>query len=317
MFLEVLPTFGLETFNWIKFVDHYGVVLVRALIIILVAFILTRILLFSIEKYRRLATPSTENGLLSARAKRLETLTGIMKNVTTVVILLVTLFILLSEVGINIAPLLAGAGIAGIAIGFGAQSLVKDLFNGFMILTEDQFSVGDVIKVGESQGQVERMTMRTVSLRDLDGRVHIIPNSEVNRVVVFSKDWSRMNLDLEVAYQTNMDEAFTVLQEVNKAFYKAHKDMLLEEPQIMGVETLGANGITIKVVAKTLPLKQWDISRLYRKRVKETFDQAGIEIPFPQRTIHLPNLAPGLPVQSISALAEGETEEDASEAESE
>lgn len=270
---------GMEDSLWIK-----GV---RLGAIVLAGYLVARVLLMLIRKYRKISLSRSDLTALDANTKRVETITAILRNATYVVVILATLFIVLSEVGINIAPLLAGAGIAGVAIGFGAQSLVKDLFYGFFILLENQFGIGDVIQVGDSTGQVEGMTLRTVMLRDLDGRVHIIPNGEVNRVVVYTKGWSRMNLDIEVAYQTDLDKAFDVINMVSQEFYKTHTDALLEVPEILGVEYLGANGIGIKVVAKTLPQKQWDMSRYYRKAIKEAFDKANIEIPFPQRMLHL------------------------------
>lgn len=259
----------------------------RVIGILLLSYVTLRFLLMAVEKYRQLAIRNTEDPVLDAQGKRAQTLTAILRNIAIVTVMITMMFILLAEIGINIAPLLAGAGIAGIAIGFGAQSLVKDLFYGFFILAENQFSIGDVIQVGDSTGLVEQMTLRTVLLRDLDGRVHIIPNGEVNKVIVYTKEWSRMNINLEVGYASDIDEVFQVIEQVNKLFYKQHKKLLLETPEILGVESLGANGIEIKVIAKTLPLKQWEISRQYRKAIKEAFDKAGIEIPFPQRTLHL------------------------------
>lgn len=255
--------------------------------IALLGLIIFRAVLAMVSKYRKILISNLDNQPYDPNAKRIETISAILRNAAGVVTFLITLFMILSEVGINIAPLIAGAGIAGIAIGFGAQSLVKDLFSGFFILFENQFGIGDIIQVGESSGQVEQMTLRTVHLRDLDGRVHIIPNGEIHQVIVYTKDWSRMNLNVEVAYRTNLERAFALMKEINQQFYQQHPDLLLEEPELLGVESLGSNGISIKVVGKTLPLKQWEAARCYRKAIKEAFDQAGIEIPFPQRVVHV------------------------------
>jgi small-conductance mechanosensitive channel len=219
--------------------------------------------------------------------KRVNTLVAIFQSISLVLILLTATLTVLSELGVNIAPLLAGAGVVGIAIGFGAQSLVKDLFYGFFILAENQFGIGDVIQVGESIGLVEKMSFRIVTLRDLDGRAHIIPNGEITKVIVFSKEWARINLNISVSYETDLDHAFTVIEAVGLQLHQDWPDLLTEAPQVLGVEELGDNGVIIKVIGKTQPLKQWDVSREYRKRLKKAFEDAGIEIPFPQHTLHV------------------------------
>ncbi len=273
--------------GFVELTDEFWVKSIRIGIIVLGALVLARIILASIDKLRAIRITAVGGDPMDPGVKRVETISSILRNCVMILLFVITSFTILSEIGINIAPLLAGAGIAGIAIGFGAQSLVKDLFYGFFILFENQFGIGDVIQVGNSSGVVEKMTLRTVSLRDLDGRVHIIPNGNIVEVIVATKDWSRMNLNLQVAYKSDLDKVFQVIEKLSKKFYKEHQDLLLEEPSILGVENLGPDGVDIKVVAKTLPLKQWDASRLYRKAVKEAFDKAGIEIPFPQRSIHL------------------------------
>lgn len=250
------------------------------------AYLGMNVLIKMINKWRDVSVPADQI-VPDSNTKRIETIAAILRHVVVVVILVVSLLLVLSELGINLAPLLAGAGIAGIAIGFGAQSLVKDVFYGFFILLENQFGIGDIIQVGDSAGVVERMTLRTVSLRDLDGRVHIIPNGDINRVIVYTKEWSRMNLDLTVAYDTNLDKAYQVILDTGRRFFRERPDLLLEEPQILGVESFGDNAIAIKVVAKTFPIKQWEASRTFRKWIKEAFDAAGIEIPFPQRVVHV------------------------------
>jgi small conductance mechanosensitive channel len=229
-----------------------------------------------IDRLRNLAVKSSGSALLSTDIKRIETLTAIFANTVIAIILMATVFIILSEFGINIAPLLAGAGIIGIAVGFGAQSLVKDLFAGMFILLENQFGLGDIIQVGGATGQVEQMTLRTVSLRDQDGRLHIIPNSEAGRVIVYTHGWSCMNLNLEVAYNTNLDAAFEAIEITSQKFYAAHPDLLMEAPRNLGVDVFSDKGMVLKVLAKTYPQKQWESARLYRKAIKEAFDKAGI-----------------------------------------
>jgi moderate conductance mechanosensitive channel len=264
---------GMEDALWQRIVRIVGILVSGYLVAI--------VLLAMIEKYRRLSAPPPEAPILDGSSKRIETVCAILRNATMVIVMVTTTFMMMGEIGLNIAPLLAGAGIAGIAIGFGAQSLVKDLFYGFFILLENQFGIGDVVQVGDSRGQVEQMTLRTITLRDLDGRVMIIPNGEINRVTVYTCEWSRMNLNLKVTYDTNLDKAYAVIEAAGKTFYKRNKDLVMEAPHVLGVEALEDSGVVIKVVAKTWPQKQWDTARAFRKVIKEAFDAEGIEIPRP------------------------------------
>jgi small-conductance mechanosensitive channel len=220
---------------------------------------------------------------------RAKTLAKITNNFISVAIVTVAIFLIFTEVGIQIGPLLAAAGIAGLAIGFGAQSLVKDFLSGFFILLENQYRVGDVIKLGDLSGVVEKMTLRITALRDLQGVVHFIPNGEIKSVSNMSYHWSRMLVDIGVAYKENVDRVIETLKTLCSEFYadKPWDTDLLEEPQVVGVEALADSQVTIRVMAKTKPLKQWDAMREFRRRVKNRFDRLGIEIPFPQRTVHI------------------------------
>jgi small conductance mechanosensitive channel len=220
---------------------------------------------------------------------RAKTLARITNNFISIAIVTVAVFLILSEVGIQIGPLLAAAGIAGLAIGFGAQSLVKDFLSGFFILLENQYRVGDVIKLGDMSGTVEKMTLRITALRDLQGIVHFIPNGEIKSVSNMTYHWSRMLVEVGVAYKENVDKVIETLKALCKEFYadEPWNADLLEEPQVTGVEALADSQVTIRVLAKTKPLKQWDAMREFRRRVKNRFDELGIEIPFPQRTIHM------------------------------
>ena len=220
---------------------------------------------------------------------RAKTLARITNNFISIAIITVAIFLILSEVGIQIGPLLAAAGIAGLAIGFGAQSLVKDFLSGFFILLENQYRVGDVIKVGDMSGTVEKMTLRITALRDIQGVLHFIPNGEIKSVSNMTYHWSRMLVEVGVAYKENVDKVIETLKSICTEFYadEPWKTDLLEEPQVVGVEALADSQVTIRVTAKTKPLKQWDAMREFRRRVKNKFDELGIEIPFPQRTIHV------------------------------
>ncbi len=225
----------------------------------------------------------------SETEKRARTLTGLLNTTITVVIYTAALMMVVTELGIAIGPLLAGAGIAGVAIGFGAQSLVKDVISGFFILLEDQIRVGDVVEVAGKSGLVEAINLRTTRLRDLEGKVHIVPNGIIDVASNFTKDWSRAVLEIGVAYKEDVDEVIAILEEVGEELCNDPEwgSFILEPMSLLGLDSFGDSSVNIKLYFKTLPLKQWDIARQYRKRVKKVFDEKGIEIPFPHRTIYM------------------------------
>jgi len=222
----------------------------------------------------------------SLRAEqRMSALTSILRSVAGFVIAMFACFLILSEVGIEIAPLLAGAGVIGVALGFGSQSLVKDFLSGMFILVEDQFGVGDIVDLdGETSGTVEAVSLRTVRLRSVDGTVWHVPNGSIGRVGNKSQHWSRALLDVEVSYDTDIEHAKEVIKRIADAVWQ-ERDDVVEEPEVWGVERLTANAVVIRLVVKTLPSDQYDISRELRQRLKEEFDREGIEIPFPQQMV--------------------------------
>ncbi len=228
---------------------------------------------------------SREGAQVSTRAK---TLLPLLR--TTVLVVLVTMFVLvtLSEFGLNIAPLLAGAGVVGLAIGFGAQTLVKDIITGMFILMEDQLSVGDVVKVGSHAGVVENLSLRTLRLRDLAGTVHVIPFSEVTTLENLTKDFSRYVFEVGVAYREDTDEVVQVLHEIGAEMQQdeVYKALILEPLEVLGVDSFGDNAVVIKARITTVPIKQWQVGREFNRRMKKRFDALGIEIPFPHRTIY-------------------------------
>jgi len=197
---------------------------------------------------------------------------------------LVALLMCLGEVGIDLAPLLAGAGVLGVAIGFGSQSLVRDFLSGMFILIEDQFGVGDIVDLGEASGTVEAVSLRTTRLRAVDGTVWHMPNGEITRVGNMSQHWSRALLDVEVAYDTDLEHARRVIKRVADELWREDTSVL-DEPEMWGVEQLGASGIALRLVVKTTPSAQWKVSRELRERIKLAFDEEGIEIPFPQQMV--------------------------------
>ena len=221
-------------------------------------------------------------------AQRARTLGTIGASVVNIIIWLIALMLVLSELGINLGPILAGAGIIGIALGFGAQSLVRDYLSGVLIIIEDQYGVGDIVDVGEASGIVEEVTLRSTRIRGLNGTMWHVPNGEIRRSGNLSHYWSRVILDVPIAYGADIAAASNLIKSVADEVWHAHENAeILEEPEIWGVEELGDNSIAIRLVVKTMPATQWQIARELRGRIKEAFDREGFEIPFPQRTVWL------------------------------
>jgi small-conductance mechanosensitive channel len=220
--------------------------------------------------------------------RRATTLEGVAVATFSVALVVIALFTLLAEYGIPIGPLLASAGIAGIAIGFGAQDLVKDIISGVFILLEDQYREGDVVRVGGISGLVEDINLRRTVLRDLDFIQHYIPNGEITIASNFTKEKSRVNLDISVAYKEDMDHVFSVLNRIGEEMSQDENfgPLITDQIKVLRVNSFDDSGIAIKVLGETLPLKQWDVAGEFRKRVKKAFDEEGIEIPFPHRTLY-------------------------------
>lgn len=228
-------------------------------------------------------------GQVSEREKRALTLAGIVKTVGATVIVVIAVMMGLQELGLDITPVIAGAGVVGLAVGFGAQSLIKDVIAGFFIILEGQFAVGDVIKSGEISGTVERLNLRVTILRDFaTGAVHFIPNSEIKVVSNLTKEWSRVALDIGVAYEEDIDWVVEVLQRTGQDLTKDERmgPLILEPPEVLGIESFGESQVIIKVLVRTLPQRQWDVARELRRRIKMAFEKEGIEVPYPTR-IHL------------------------------
>jgi small conductance mechanosensitive channel len=194
----------------------------------------------------------------------------------------------LKNFGIDVAPLLAGAGIVGLAVGFGGQYLIRDVINGVFILLEDQYRVNDVVKIGEHGGLVESINLRITKLRDLEGRVIYIPNGEIKTVVNFTKDYAQALLTVGVAYKENVDKVLSVIKDLGKEIKQdpCFGKLILDDLEMLGVDDFGDSQVTIKFRMKTLPIKQWEVAREFRRRLKNRFDELGIEIPFPHRTLY-------------------------------
>jgi small-conductance mechanosensitive channel len=219
---------------------------------------------------------------------RMKTISKLFHWLGTIIILLIVVYMVLETFGFNVAPLLAGAGIIGLAFGFGGQYLIRDLINGLFILIEGQYRINDVVKIGEYGGLVEDINLRITTLRDLEGRVIIIPNGEVKTVVNYTKEYAQALFDIGVAYKENVDQVMDVIKQVGQEMRKDSyfSKLILGDLEMFGVDDFGDSQVTIKFRIKTLPIKQWEVSREFKRRLKNRFDELGIEIPFPHRTLY-------------------------------
>ena len=221
--------------------------------------------------------------------KRTQTLGSILRYAVSITILIVGIMIILKEVGIAIGPLLAAAGIVGLAVGFGAQSLVKDVITGFFILLEDQIRVGDVVHVAGKAGIVEKINLRTTMLRDLAGNAHYVPNGTIDTVTNMTKEYSRYVFEVGVAYREDVDEVIEVMKEVDEDLRNdpGYKDDILEPLEVFGLDQFADSALIIKARTTTKPIKQWAIGREFNRRLKKKFDEKNIEIPFPHITLYM------------------------------
>ena len=250
----------------------------------------------------RFASVLASNYLLTPEANRrlqlrVSTISGVTKGIVTVVWIGVGVLVTLSTVGVNIGPLLAGAGILGVGLSLASQNLIKDAINGFFIILEDQYAVGDVINVADVGGLVENINLRITQLRDAEGRLITIPNSEIKVVANLSSNWSRADLAIPVAYYTDVDKALEVINTVAQEMSRDElwQEQILDKPEVLGVDDFGSRGVIIRVWIKTQPLKQWKVAREFRRRLKGVLDEAGISIPMPQQEVWFNN---SLPLQS-------------------
>jgi small-conductance mechanosensitive channel len=229
--------------------------------------------------------------------KRTNTLVSIFRGVGRVFIAVIGIMMILSEVGVDIVPVLAGFGIAGIAIGFGAQYLIRDLIAGTFIILENQYRVGDVARVADIAGLVEEVTLRKTVLRDLDGIVHHVPNGEIRTASNFTRHFARVNLDVSVGYGTDLDHAISVINRVGKALAEDAKwrRVIKSPPQVLRVDNLGDSGIDIKILGDVKPMEQWAVMGELRLRIKKAFDAEGIEIPWPHTKVYFGSPLPDLP----------------------
>lgn len=228
--------------------------------------------------------------------KRVDTLFGILQGILNVLVGSVALMLILRNIGIDIAPILAGAGVVGLAVGFGAQELVRDVISGFFMLLENHIRTGDVVQVNGIGGLVEKVGLRTIVLRDTTGTVHVFQNGKVSTLANMTKEWSAVVFDIGVAYDTKIPHAISTMLAVAEQLRADERlgARILEPMEVFGVESFGPSEIIIKGRLKTRPAEQWTVGREYRKRLKIAFDEAGISFPFPQRTVWLRDEKAGL-----------------------
>ena len=278
---------------WSEILPFIRQEVVPILLIVIVAFAavrLARIFVHSIVKtlLDREATEGTAQELSAVELKkRMETLDTLASNTLQFFIVAIAGLMVLGELGLNIGPAIAGLGVVGIAVGFGAQSLVRDYLNGSLILVENQFAKGDVIRVAGVSGTVEDFNLRRTTLRDLDGVVHTVPNGEIRVASNLTRTWSRINQDVTVAYGTDIDKAIEVVDGVGRemAADPVWKRRVLEAPRVERVEALGDFGITLKILGSVRATDQWSAGGDFRKRLLDAFKTNGIEIPRPQRVV--------------------------------
>lgn len=261
---------------------------INILLILILMFVLIKIAHAATERfYRRYKKGKREAD--DEFRKKADTLSSITASVLTIIIIIIAAITLMGELDIPIGPVLASAGIVGVALGFGAQHLVKDVISGFFILLDDQIRVGDVVQIAGKGGLVEKINLRMTILRDLAGNVHYVRNGEIDVVTNMTKEYSRYVFEVGVAYREDVDEVIEVIKQVDETMRNdsQFKDDILEPVEILGLDQFADSAIIIKARTKTKPIKQWSIGREFNKRLKKMFDEKDIEIPFPHITLYM------------------------------
>jgi moderate conductance mechanosensitive channel len=283
----------------------------RLFLIVIVVYIAIRALRFGLQKLETLllSMGKDEDKNRVDAVKRVKTLTGLLGTICLTLLWVVAIVMSLDQIGLDITPILASAGIVGLAVGFGAQNLVRDIISGFFMILENQVRVGDVAIVNGTGGLVEGISFRTITLRDLNGTVHIFPNGTITTLSNMTKEWSFYVMDIGVAYKEDTDRVAAVIKEVGKELQEDPEfgPNILEPIEVLGVDQFGDSAVVVKARLKTLPIKQWMVGREYRRRLKKAFDKNGIEIPFPHRTLYMGEASPPFRVDSNRTRAESDT----------
>jgi moderate conductance mechanosensitive channel len=260
-------------------------------LVLLAGYLGVRFLRVAIERLETILIRTGEKTeeVPGAARKRVTTLTGVLRTIGIGIVWAVVLVVALAQLGINIAPVLAGAGIIGLAVGFGAQNLVRDVIGGFFLILENQIRVGDVAIINGTGGLVEAVTFRTVVLRDLAAVVHVFPNGSIQTLANLTKVWSAYVIDVGVAYKEDTDRVVEVMKQVDEEMRKDPQfgPFMLAPIEVFGVDDFADSAVVIKARLKTQPIRQWVVGREYRRRLKKSFDAVGIEIPFPHHTLYM------------------------------
>lgn len=277
-----------EEITW----EHLVSTTLRILLVIVLLWVgmtVARALLRRLE-YRLIQHGAAKHELPTESKKRAETLVRLLRQGVTIILWVLGALIVLREVGVEIAPILASVGVASLAVGFGAQTLVKDIIAGFFMILENQVRVGDVAVINGTGGVVEQINFRTIVLRDLQGTVHVFPNGNVSTLANLTQEWSAFVFDIGVAYKEDVDRVIDIMRRVGTEIRGDNYfgPLILEDIEIFGLDNFADSAVVIKGRIKTLPIKQWEVGREYRKRLKKAFDQEGVEIPFPHRTLYIP-----------------------------
>jgi len=281
--------------NYASMLETAGLVIARTglriLLILIAGYIGTRILRTALNRLQGVLVRAGERTetVPGATIKRVTTLVGLLRTLGLVGIWAVVIVVCLSQIGVDVTPIIAGAGILGLAVGFGAQNIVRDLISGFFVVLENQVRVGDVAIVNGTGGLVEAITFRTIVLRDLAGVVHVFPNGSINTLANMTKEWSAYVIDVGVAYKEDTDKVIEVMKRVDAEMRAddAFGPQMLQPIEIFGVDDFKESEVTVKARLRTQPIQQWTIGREYRRRLKKAFDAEGIEIPFPHRSIYV------------------------------
>ena len=261
---------------------------IRIVVILVGSFILYKAVKAFINKTLKVAGVSDRSRSPVAEKKRKDTLSRILTLTSRILIIILASLMLMQEVGIPIATLLAGAGIVGIAVGFGGQYLVRDIISGFFLILENQYRIGDVVTLDGTSGLVEDISLRLTTLRDLDGTVYHVPHGEIKKVANLSKYYANVNLNIGISYSAKLEHVIEVINRVGNELSEdpQWKDSINKPPQFLRVDDFADSAVIVKILGETKPLRQWDVTGELRKRLKTEFDKEGIEIPFPQRVIH-------------------------------
>ncbi|MGD8941293.1 MAG: mechanosensitive ion channel family protein [Gammaproteobacteria bacterium] len=298
--MDLIAKFA-EELNW----ENLMFSSLRVLFILLAAWIGLKIVRRLLRKMEQqlLRMAEKDDHAPIEQQKRVETLIRLVRQAIFIVVWVVVGLVILREFGVDIAPILASAGIAGLAVGFGAQNLVRDVISGFFMILENQVRVGDVAIVNGTGGLVEKVNFRTIVLRDLSGTVHVFPNGTISTLANLTNEWSAYVFDIGVAYKEDVDRVMTLMREVGKEMREdeAFGPLMVDDVEVFGVDNFADSAVTIKGRLKTKPIKQWDVGREYRRRVKYRFDAEGIEIPFPHRSIYFGEASKPIAAQLLNS----------------